>query len=53
MTDIETRLGKFTNKTRAEEAKAASWIGRHPGWTLAIIVVETLLMAFLLVKAYA
>lgn len=52
MTDIETRLGKFTNKTRAEEAKATSWIGRHPGWTLAIGIVLLLGDLILAIKAY-
>lgn len=50
MTDIETRLGKFTNKTRAEELKASTWIGRHPHWTLAIGIAQLLVIVWLAFK---
>jgi hypothetical protein len=37
--NIKLETGKFTSAVKAEEAKAQSWIARHPGWTLVIGVV--------------
>lgn len=50
MTDLETRLSKFSSASKAEEVKASTWIGRHPGWTLAIGVVQSLLIIWLALK---
>lgn len=50
MTDIETRLSKFTSASGNEERKAASWIARHPGWTLAIGMVQFLAIVWLAFK---
>lgn len=47
MTDIETRLSKFASTAKAEEVKSSSWIARHPGWTLAIGIIEFLVIAWL------
>lgn len=50
MTDLETRLKQFTTKAEAEEVKASSWIARHPGWTLAIGIAQSLLIVWLAFK---
>ncbi len=52
MTDIETRLSKFTSASGKEEAKAASWIARNPGWTLLIGIVLLMGDIVLAFKAY-
>ena len=52
MTDIKTETGKFTSAVKAEEVKASTWIGRHPGITLAIGMVQTILIVVLAFKAY-
>lgn len=53
VTDLETRLSKFGGTAKTEETKASTWIGRHPGWTLAIGIVQFALIAYLALKAYA
>ena len=47
MTDLETRLSKFTSAAKADEVRASSWIARHPGWTLAIGIAQTLVIVWL------
>lgn len=47
MTDLETRLSKFTSTAKADEARASGWIARHPGWTLAIGIAQTIVIAWL------
>ena len=50
MTEIKTETGKFTSAVKAEEVKASTWIGRHPGLTLAIGVVQFLVIVWLAFK---
>lgn len=53
MSDLEVKTGQFTSAVKAEEVKASTWIGRHPGATLAIGVVLFAAVVFLAFKAYA
>lgn len=50
MTDLEVKTGQFTSAIKAEEVKASTWVGRHPGWTLAIGVVQFLIIVWLAFK---
>lgn len=50
MTDLKVETGKFTSAMRADEQKASNWIARHPGWTLLLLLVQALEIAWLLLK---
>jgi hypothetical protein len=52
MTDLQTRLGKFTSTARTDEVRASSWIARHPRWTLAIGILLLAGDIVLALKAY-
>ena len=49
---IKVDTGKFTTAVKADEIKASTWVGRHPGWTLALIGAQWLVIAFLALRAY-
>jgi hypothetical protein len=50
MTDLQTRLGKFTSTAKTDEVRASSWIARHPRWTLAIGIAEAAVIVWLAFK---
>lgn len=52
MSDIETKTGQFTSAVKAQEVKASTWIGRHPGITLAIGIVQSLLIVWLAFRGH-
>ena len=52
MTDLQTRLGKFTSTAKTDEVRASSWIARHPRWTLAIGILLLAADIVFALKAY-
>lgn len=54
MVDVKDETGKYEKAFREskaafdrEEVKAAGWIARHPGWTLAIGIAQSLVIVWL------